>query len=174
MGIESYGTLLRPQKEEPLVGEVEHSLLGMGFRCEDVRQAAQIQAAEAVHGQNQYSRNDGVSVLEAKISWYSVLAGPRRVKVISIRFAVCQPDTVIDAFMEVVSALCHKHQLFAADRGVTAPPDSMDALRSVIEGAFRRSKSIWASLFGGDTEELPMPVDEAWSYFRRKHPDRAI
>lgn len=90
---------------------------------------------------------------------------------VSVRFAVCQPDTATKRFLEVVQTLTERHRMSILQGDVEYAPERFEEFRAQTEEAVWQQKRAWQNIFGGDLEEQKMRVEEAWTYFLRKHSD---
>jgi hypothetical protein len=98
--------------------------------------------------------------------------GPLRgsAKMVELRFAICQPIAAVDLYLSAVTDLARAFNLTVKGYGKF---DSADAQRFADDTYARvgRMKDRWAKLFEDDHEEVVLRVEQAWGYFRRKHPN---
>jgi hypothetical protein len=114
----------------------------------------------------------GEYVLEALLRWHS--EGSEEIfDTLSVRFAVCQPEEATWHFLKIIKRLCDTLPLVIAHEDKTYSPEVFWAFRLRANEQIRRQRQLWRSLFGGDSEERALSVDEAWSHFLQKHPQMA-
>lgn len=162
MGMEDIGVILRPC--EPLtVSAVERQLLRGGF-------AAHISDSVSFPHESLYVLSDKEKNIEALLKGET--DDPALTRYLSIRYAICQPESATQAFLDVVSQLvCTMPlQIEGIASGVIYSKGTLSEFRELISEKIVEAKSRWSSLFEQDTEEVVLSVAESWKYFIAKHP----
>ena len=163
MGMEDVGVILRPCK--PLsVSAAEHQLLCDGF-------AASKPAFALFPNEFTYVLSDASKNIEALLKGNA--DDPTLMKYLSIRYAVCQPETATEAFLDVVTHLVCKLplQIEGISSGKEFSRENLDEFRELAAEKAAKAKARWSSLFGGDTEEVVVSVAGSWKHFAEKHPE---
>jgi hypothetical protein len=170
MGLQDYTTRLTPSSLESVsFQQVVGTLLDIGF--EEGEPAVVVSGARlAVPPQNEFFfvRHDRVSVIEALLRRDT--EAPQSVGSLSLRFALCQPSAATSVFLDVVAALALQYQFNIAGEHALYCPNCLDEFRQEVELRVAEGKARWRALFEGDATELPIGVDQAWSYFLERHP----
>ena len=163
MGMEDFGVLLRPTQTLS-VSAVEQHLSSRGFVMNDP-------AFALSPNQSTYVLSDKDKNIEVLVKGNADDEG--LTKYISIRYAVCQPETATEAFLDVVGQIAGKFclQITGLAPGVEFSCDSLSEFQEYTWEKVKRAKSRWSSLFDGDTEEVVVSVAGSWKHFAAKHPE---
>jgi hypothetical protein len=91
---------------------------------------------------------------------------------LSLRFAVCQPQSAIDQYISIADSLLNRYDfgILRPNNGVAFGPALSD-FHVWVRADVEMMKARWAALFEGDAESILIPASEAWGYFLKKHPD---
>jgi hypothetical protein len=162
MGMEDFGVILRPNQAVS-VSSVECQLVSNGFVVNNP-------AFALFSNESIYVLSDKDKNIEALVKRNA--DDHALMKYLSIRYAVCQPQTATQAFLDVVSQLVCKLPLEI--EGISSEKTySRGTLSQFREFALERivkAKSRWSNFFEQDTEEVVLSVADTWKYFRTKHP----
>lgn len=161
MGIEDFGVLLRPV--QPLSADlVERELLSHGFL---------FAGRGSLPRERTYVLCDNTKNIEALLKYDA--ANETMASYLSIRYAVCQPETATEAFLDVVGHIAGKFclRITGLAPGVEFSCNALGEFQEYTREKVKRAKSWWSSLFAGDTEEVVVSVSESWKYFAAKHPE---
>jgi len=199
MGLEDYRVILKPTGVGLSVLVVRRTLEEMGFRKDRPRvDYGAARLAAPPEGEAAFTLDDGTQIIEALIHhqeippqvgvtlsktvqqlkrlWQQVserlqleISGGPTVDYVSVRFAICQPNTAAEQFLEVVQNLSHKHQMSISHDGIEYAPEQFEEFRVRAEEQVWQQKRMWRNMFEGDMEERRMRVEEAWAYFLQKH-----
>jgi hypothetical protein len=159
--MEDFGILLQPA--QPLSADLaERELLNCGFRF----------AGEgSLPRERTYVLCDDTKNIEALLKYDA--ANEAMASYLSIRYAVCQPKSATEAFLDVVGYIAEKFclQITGLAPGVEFSCHTLGEFGEYTWEKVKRAKSRWSSLFAGDTEEVVVSVAESWKYFAVKHPE---
>ncbi len=162
MGMEDFGVILRP-RQALSVSAVEHHLFSDGFVADDP-------AFALFPNESTYVLRDKDKNIEALVKRNT--DDQALMKYLSIRYAVCQPETATQTFLDVVSQLVCKLplQIEGISSGKTYSRGTLKEFREFVLERVVKAKSRWSSLFEQDTEEVVLSVADTWKYFKAKHP----
>ena len=160
MGIEDFGVLLRPA--QPISADlVEHDLLNQGFVASSgtafPHTAYYVLCDEAKNIESMLKRDPDHDPL---------------LSYLSVRYAICQPETATEAFLDIVTQIAGKFclQMTGLAPGVEFSCNTLGEFQEYTREKVSQAKSRWSSLFAGDNEEVVLSVAESWKYFIKKHP----
>ncbi len=161
MGMEDFGVLLR-STQPVLASSIECDLLDWGF----VASGRPTFLHESTYVLSDESKN--IEALLKRDPDNDAL-----VFYLSVRYAVCQPETATESFLDIVTQAANKFclQITGLAPGIEFSCDTLGEFQEYAEEKVRRAKSRWSSLFAGDTEEVVVSVAESWKYFIAKHPE---
>lgn len=108
-------------------------------------------------------------ILEALLQWKTEADGSAAMDRLSVRFAVCQPEEATLHLFRMLKRICDALPLNIVHEGKTYTTDTFWEFCQRANEQIRHQKTLWRNLFMGDTEELPIAVDEAWGYFLAKY-----
>lgn len=163
MGMEDFGVILRPCRALSVLA-VEDYLFSEGFVVNNP-------AFALFPNESTYVLSDEYKNIEALVKKNA--DDQALIKYLSIRYAVCQPETATQAFLDVVSHLVCKLplQVEGISSGKTYSRGTLSEFREFVSENVAKAKSRWSGLFAGDTEEVVLSVAESWKYFAAKHPE---
>jgi hypothetical protein len=162
MGMEDFGVILRPNQAVSALS-IECQLVSNGFVVNNF-------VSMSFPNQATYVLSDSAKNIEALLKRNA--ADETLADYLSIRYAICQPDTATQAFLDVVSQLVCKYplQIEGTSSGKEFSRGNLNEFRDFVAEKIVGSKSRWSSLFEGDCEEVVLSVADTWKYFRTKHP----
>ncbi len=168
MGVEDYGSWLHPCAEWPDKQSLKQTLSKIGFVCETPSELLY----QPFPGEEMLTFDDGKHIIEILIRDNQKEDQPL-IGFISIRFAVCQPITVVDRFFEIIVQLLRRHNLSVKDcyGGGIYQEEYITDFKPKVLKQVQAMKERWQQMFGGDTEEPKIAVNQVWSYFKKKHPN---
>lgn len=161
MGLEDFGVLLRPI-QPLLASSLECDLFSRGFAAS---------GRPTLPCQSTYTLSDESKNIEAMLKRdpdHDAFAS-----YLSIRYAICQPESATQAFLDVVTQIAGKFclQITGIAPGVEFSCNTPSEFQEYTVEKVRQAKSRWSSLFAGNTEEIVVSVAESWKYFIAKHPE---
>ncbi len=162
MGMEDFGVILRPDQAVS-VSSVECQLVSDGFVVNSFVSAS-------FPNQAAYVLSDCAKNIEALLKRNAV--DETLMDYLSIRYAICQPDTATQTFLDVVTHLACKFplQIEGTSSGEEFSRKNLNEFREFVVEKVVKAKSRWSNLFEGDREEVVLSVADTWKYFRTKHP----
>jgi hypothetical protein len=171
MGLQDYTTQLSPSSDVRIsFHDLAGSLTDLKFVALDpIHIVGGAFLGEIPQHEVALVRQDNVSIIEALVRLDTEV--PDRVSNVSVRFALCQPQAATTTFLAIVGALAREYQFYIKGEQQRYCPDCIDEFRIEVEQQVAAGKARWRELFEGDTSELPIRVDQAWSYFLERHPN---
>lgn len=168
MGVEEYSATLQPSENAVEKQFVEQTLSQIGFVADDPTTNADL----LFNNETTFTYDNGEHIIEALIKWYEsnnlIL-----IKYINIRFAICQPVGVVKTFFEVLTTLSSRHEIQLKNNYANEMYGlgCFDEFKPKVNQQVIAMKERWQQMFGGDTEEPKIAVNQVWSYFKKKHPN---
>lgn len=161
MGLEDFGVLLRPT-QPLLASSVECDLSNRGFVAS---------GGSGLSRESTYVLSDEAKNIEALLRRDSNSKG--LTSCLSVRYAICQPETATQVFLDIVTQITGKFclQITGIAPGVEFSSETLDEFRQFTRDKVKQAKYRWSSLFAGDNEEVVVSVAESWKYFIAKHPE---
>ncbi len=161
MGVEDYSLVMKPSPRRKITKEsILSSLINIGF----------IQYDEFYKFENEITlalyNDDGI--IEVLLSYEE-----NYVEYISFRFSVCQPISIIDVFVSIITKIMKEHHMLIREGySLDTYDDSSDLseLSKQISNKAKHLKANWIKMFQGDDEEVIIHVGKTWGYFMKKHP----
>jgi hypothetical protein len=115
---------------------------------------------------------DGEYIVEALIRGHEQARGGDLVfDSLSMRFAICQPEGAAWHFLKMVKRMCDRLSLAVVQGEKTYSPEVFWAFRLRANEQIRNQQALWREIFKGDSEQLPIAVEDTWGHFLRKHPE---
>jgi hypothetical protein len=173
MGIQEYAVRMTPREAASVDAKrVIEGLWHLGYRYLPTH-PAEVEGAILVEPPRDEARLAEESrdyIIEAMVKTDEEGA---QLKYLSLRFAVCQPDSVVLRFFDVVNHLALEYRLTISDGWREYEPGSSELL-TAMQKEVRARKLRWSQIFDGNQEEHKVAVSEAWGLYQAKKSKQAV
>jgi hypothetical protein len=171
MGMEDYAVRLIPAYPDvPKINAVLETLQQLNFeQLKPSEREYGAMLSHPVEDEWYFVRHTASRIVEAQIKLAATPSSPC-LHYISVRFAVCQPPQATEEFLGIVCQLALRHEMnIRVGHHEYSVPQIKTLFSKDAQQQIQVQKEQWQRLFEGDTEELPISVNDAWNHFLSKH-----
>jgi hypothetical protein len=165
MGLEEYGVRLEPGQHRVTYRTLLADLADLGYtRLPSSSHVSGAILAEPPTDEFFLTEESREYIIEAMLK---TEGDTEFVRYLSLRFAVCQPMSVMARFREVVHKIAEKHGMQISDGTQKFGVNSKELHRKMNDEVLAKRQR-WHQIFDKDSEETKIAPDKAWQYFLNK------